>query len=196
MCPSECGISVLVENGIARKIFGNPHSLINNGAFCAKGASGLQLTYSPHRIKTPLIRTGNRGEDKWKEISWEEAADFIAGKLIEIKQKFGPESVFLDCGDVTDREAYYRLFHAFGTPNTFDHGSICDPNRKWGQAIITGDERPLPDIQRPFLTRNEKGEMFLKDKHDIKLLLNIGVNPFVATRFNYMSGGIPAACLY
>ncbi|MCK5504148.1 MAG: molybdopterin-dependent oxidoreductase, partial [Thermodesulfovibrionia bacterium] len=200
MCPSECGISVLVENGIARKIFGNPHSLINNGAFCAKGASGLQLTYSPHRIKTPLIRTGNRGEDKWKEISWEEAADFIAGKLIEIKQKFGPESVFLDCGDVTDREAYYRLFHAFGTPNTFDHGSICDPNRKWGQAIITGDERPLPDIQRPFLTRNDKGEMFLKDKHDIKLLLNIGVNPFVATRFNYMSGGIPAArenkCIY
>lgn len=200
MCPSECGISVLVENGIARKIYGNPYSLVNNGAFCAKGASGLQLTYSPNRIKTPLKRIGKRGEDRWKEITWEEAADYIAERLIEIKRKYGPESVFLDCGDVTDREAYYRLFHAFGTPNTFDHGSICDPNRKWGQTIMMGDERPLPDIQRPFLMRNDKGEIILKDKHDIKLLLNIGVNPFVATRFNYMSGGIPAArenkCIY
>jgi anaerobic selenocysteine-containing dehydrogenase len=201
MCPSECGISVLVEDGVAKKIYGNPASLINNGTLCAKGASGLQLTYSPHRIKTPLIRDGDRGGDKWKEISWEEAADYIAGKLTSIKQKYGPESVFLDCGDVTDREAYYRLFHAFGTPNTYNHGSICDPNRRWGQGIITGDERPLPDIQRPVLIRNDDGETVLKTDHEIRLLLNIGVNPLVATRFNYMSSGIPAAreensCMY
>jgi anaerobic selenocysteine-containing dehydrogenase/Fe-S-cluster-containing dehydrogenase component len=201
MCPSECGISVLVENGIAKKIYGNPHSLINNGAFCAKGASALQLTYSPHRIKTPLMRTGQRGEDKWKSITWDEASDYIAKKLIEIKQKHGPESVFLDTGDVTDREAYFRLFHAFGTPNTYHHGSICDSNRRWGQGIMLGDERPLPDIQRPVLMRNDKGEAYLKNKHDAKLILHIGVNPFVATRFNYMSYGIPAAreengCIY
>jgi len=193
MCPSECGISVLVENGIAKKIHGNPHSLVNNGSFCAKGAAGLELTYSPHRIKTPLIRTGDRGEDKWKEITWEEAADNIAHKLIELKKKYGPESVFMDCGDVTDREAYYRLFHALGTPNTYNHGSVCDPNRKWGQGIMLGDERPLPDIQRPLLIRNEDGELYLHEKHDIKLLLNIGANPLTATRFNYMSKGIPAA---
>jgi anaerobic selenocysteine-containing dehydrogenase/ferredoxin len=201
MCPSECGISVLVEDGIAKKIYGNPHTLVNNGTFCAKGASGLQLTYSPHRIKTPLMRSGERGEDKWDPITWKEAADFIAAKMIAIKKKYGPESVFMDCGDVTDREAYYRLFHAFGTPNTFNHGSICDPNRKWGQGIMLGDERPLPDIQRPVLLRNEDGELYLNSKHDIKLLLNIGANPFVATRFNYMSKGIPAAreengCVY
>ncbi len=201
MCPSECGISVLVENGIAKKIYGNPHSLVNNGKLCAKGASGLELTYSPHRIKTPLIRTGDRGEDTWKEITWEEAADYIAEKLVAIKQKYGAESVFMDCGDVTDREAYYRLFHAFGTPNTYNHGSICDPNRKWGQRILLGDERPLPDIQRPVLIRNDDGDLHLKESHDIKLLLNIGSNPLTATRFNYMSKGIPAAkkennCMY
>ena len=193
MCPSECGISVLVENGVAQKIYGNPRSLVNNGAFCAKGASGLQLTYSPHRIKTPLIRTGQRGEDTWKEITWEEAADHIAKKLIKIKQEHGPEAIFLDCGDVTDREAYYRLFHALGTPNTYDHGSICDPNRKWGQGIMLGDERPLPDVQRPVLTRDENNETYLNTRHDARLILHIGVNPFVATRFNYMSYGIPAA---
>ncbi len=201
MCPSECGISVLVEDGVAKKIYGNPHTLISNGAFCAKGASGLQLTYSPHRIKTPMMRTGQRGEDKWKPVTWDEASDYIAKKLIHIKREFGPETVFLDCGDVTDREAFYRLFHAFGTPNTYNHGSICDPNRKWGQYIMTGDERPLPDVQRPVFTRNHSGEVHIKTKHDARLILNIGANPFVATRFNYMSCGIPAAreeneCLY
>jgi anaerobic selenocysteine-containing dehydrogenase/Fe-S-cluster-containing hydrogenase component 2 len=193
MCPSECGISVLVENGIARKIYGNPHTLVNSGAFCSKGAAGLQLTYSPHRIKTPLRRAGERGEDRWKEISWAEASDFMAKKLIGIKQMYGPEAVFFDGGDVTDREAYERLFHAFGTPNTYNHGSICDPNRKWGQRIMTGDERPLPDIQRPVLGRNRDNGLSPVNKHDARLILNIGVNPFVATRFNYMSYGIPAA---
>ncbi|GBE03896.1 tetrathionate reductase subunit B precursor [bacterium BMS3Abin09] len=193
MCPAECAISVLVEDGVAKKIYGNPHSLNSNGTFCAKGAAGLQLTYSPHRIKTPMMRTGERGEDKWKEITWDEAADHIAKKMIGIKQQYGPEAVFMDCGDVTDREAYYRLFHAFGTPNTIDHGSICDPNRKWGQRIMLGDERPLPDVQRPLLIRNDDGELYLNSKHDAKLILNVGVNPFVATRFSYMSSGIPGA---
>jgi anaerobic selenocysteine-containing dehydrogenase/Fe-S-cluster-containing hydrogenase component 2 len=193
MCPSECGISVLVEGGTAKKIYGNPRSLINNGAFCAKGASGLQLTYSPYRIKTPLMRAGRRGEEKWKKITWQEAADYISKILIRIKQKHGPEAVFFDGGDVTDREAYYRLFHAFGSPHTYNHGSICDPNRRWGQGIMTGDERPLPDIQRPFLTRDRTSGTCLNRRHDAKLIMNIGSNPFVATRFNYMSSGIPAA---
>ncbi len=193
MCPSECGISVLVEDGVAKKIYGNPHSLVNHGTFCAKGAAGLQLTYSPHRIKTPLKRTGKRGEDRWKPITWEEASDYVSGKLIGIKRRYGPESVFLNTGDMTDSIAYERLFRAFGTPNIYNHGCICDPNRRWGHELMTGDSRPLPDVQRPLLIRNVKGEPYLLNDHNARLVLNIGVNPFVATRFNYMSGGIPAA---
>ncbi|GAB4534261.1 MAG: molybdopterin-dependent oxidoreductase [Thermodesulfovibrionia bacterium] len=201
MCPSECGISVVVEDGVAKGIYGNPHSLVNNGTLCAKGASGLQLTYSPHRIKKPLIRTGERGEDRWREVTWAEASKYIAERLIDIKRRFGAESVFLDTGDVTDREAYYRLLHAFGSPHTYNHGSICDPNRKWGQWLMTGDERPLPDLQRPFLTRGEYNELYLKHEHDARLVISIGANPFTATRFNYMSYGITGArmenkCIY
>jgi anaerobic selenocysteine-containing dehydrogenase/Fe-S-cluster-containing hydrogenase component 2 len=193
MCPSECGIKVLVKDGIAQKIYGNPHSLINNGTLCAKGATGLQLTYSPHRVKTPLMRTGDRGEDKWKPVTWDYAADYIATKLIQIKNTYGEETVFFDGGDMTDGVAYERLFRAFGTPNILHHGSVCDPNRQWGHKLITGDSRPLPDVQRPMLIRNKDGDLYLNDSHDAKLILHMGVNPFVATRFNYMSYGIPGA---
>ncbi|UCD34775.1 MAG: ABC transporter permease subunit [Nitrospiraceae bacterium] len=193
MCPSECGLSVLVEDGIAKKIYGNPHSCVSSGAVCAKGASGLQLTYSPHRVRTPLIRTGERGEDLWRPVTWEEAADYVTKKLIGIKKKHGPEAVIYNGGDMSDGIAYERLFRAFGTPNILHHGSICDPNRRWGHRLMTGDSRPLPDVQRPLLTRNEQGELTYRDRQDAKLIVNVGVNPFVATRFNYMSGGITAA---
>jgi len=193
MCPSECGILVKVTDGVAKKIYGNPHSLINSGTLCAKGAAGLQLTYSPHRIKTPLMRTGLRGEDKWRAITWEEAAEYLTKKLIDIKQRYGPESVFFNGGDMSDGIAYERLFRAYGTPNIYHHGSICDLNRQWGQSIMLGDSRPLPDVQRPLMIADDQGRVHLKSHHDAKLILNIGTNPFVSTRFNYMSSGIPGA---
>ena len=193
MCPAECSIRVLTENGKAVKIYGDPASLNNCGTLCSKGAAGLELVYSPKRIKTPLIRDGERGCGKWKEISWEAAAEMIAGKLTDIKRRFGAESVVLDCGDLTDHEPYMLLFRSFGTPNTFTHSAICDTNRRWGPRIFMGDERPLPDIQRPLLIRDKDGNLVSRKEHDIKLLINVGANPLVATRFSYMSRGIPDA---
>ncbi|WP_322597249.1 molybdopterin-dependent oxidoreductase [Acetivibrio straminisolvens] len=195
MCPAECNISVFVEGGVARKIYGNPQSLNNQGTICAKGAAGLELVYSPLRIKTPLVRIGERGDEKWQEVSWESALKQIAAKLLAIKKKYGAESVILDCGDLTDAEPYMMLFHAFGTPHTYTHSAICDTNRRWGSKLLMGDERPLPDIQRPLLLNNHNNTLYFKTEHDIKLLINVGSNPLVATRFNYMSRGIPEAQL-
>ncbi len=195
MCPAECTISVLVEDGVARKIYGNPQSLNNQGTICAKGAAGLEFVYSPLRIKTPLVRIGERGNEKWQEVSWESALKQIAEKLLAIKTKYGAESVVLDCGDLTDVEPYMMLFHAFGTPHTYTHSAICDTNRRWGSKLLMGDERPLPDIQRPLLINNHDNTLHYRSEHDTKLLINVGANPLVATRFNYMSRGIPAAQL-
>ncbi|TYQ17905.1 UNVERIFIED_CONTAM: anaerobic selenocysteine-containing dehydrogenase [Acetivibrio alkalicellulosi] len=195
MCPAECSISVFVEGGMARKIYGNPESLNNQGTVCAKGAAGLELVYSPLRIKKPLVRIGERGEEKWQEVSWESALKQIAEKLLVIKAKYGAESVVLDCGDLTDVEPYMMLFHAFGTPHTYTHSAICDTNRRWGSKLLMGDERPLPDIQRPIMLNNYDNKLYFKSGHDTKLLINLGSNPLVATRFNYMSRGIPAAQL-
>ena len=47
--------------------------------------------------KKPLIRVGERGENKWREASWDEALDLVASKMLEIKQKYGPESFVFTC---------------------------------------------------------------------------------------------------
>ncbi len=50
---------------------------------CNKGACAADYMYGPHRIKYPLIRTGERGEGKWRRASWDEALEMIADKVID-----------------------------------------------------------------------------------------------------------------
>ncbi|KAB2332812.1 DMSO/selenate family reductase complex A subunit [Bacillus mesophilum] len=59
---------------------------------CVRGRGYRRHVYHPDRIKTPLRRTGKRGEGKFKEISWEEAIKEIASESTRIKEKYGPAS--------------------------------------------------------------------------------------------------------
>lgn len=195
MCPAECGLMVKVENGIASSIYGNPHVAYNAGTICAKGASGLQMVYNPNRIKYPMIRVGERGEGKFKRVSWDEAIAYVADKLTAIKRESGPESVIMDAGDVTDRDTYWRLFFAFGTPNCTEHGAICDTPRRHGPRLMFGGKRVEPDIMRPVLLRQPDGSLKNDYSYLTRLIIYAGWNPFTATRINYESRGTVEAKL-
>ncbi len=193
MCPAECGLEMWVKDGRLEKIYGNNADPMNGGACCAKGAAGVQLVYSPERIKTPLIRTGERGEGKFRKATWDEAIDAIAKKLTEFKQKYGPESVIMDCGDVTDRDPYWRLNFAYGSPNSYEHGSICDVPRRHGPKLIAGGKRFQPDLMRPLLIRQSDGSLKQDKAYLTKLVIYVGWNPYVATRIVYENRGTVAA---
>ncbi len=193
MCPAECGLEVWVKDGRLVKIYGNKEVPMNDGAACAKGASGIQLVYSPYRIKHPMIRVGERGSGKFKRVSWEEAIDFIAKKMLEIKKKYGAESIIMNCGDVTDRDQYWRLAFAFGSPNCTEHGSICDTPRRHGPKLIVNGKRWEPDIMRPVLVRQPDGSLKKDYTYKSKLIIYCGWNPFVATRIIYENRGTVGA---
>lgn len=195
MCPAECSLAVKVENGVASAIYGNPHAPLNSGVVCAKGASGLQMVYNANRIKYPMIRVGERGEGKFRRVSWEEALDYIGEKLIKIKQQHGAESVIMDAGDVTDRDPYYYLFRAFGTPHTVEHGAICDTPRRHGPKLMFGGKRVEPDIMRPVLVRQPDGSLKNDYRYRTRLIVYAGWNPFTATRIVYESRGTVEAKL-
>ncbi|WP_017754709.1 DMSO/selenate family reductase complex A subunit [Calidifontibacillus oryziterrae] len=59
---------------------------------CVRGRGYRRHVYHPDRIKTPLRRTGKRGEGKFKEISWDEAIKEIASEMTRVKEKYGPTS--------------------------------------------------------------------------------------------------------
>jgi len=60
---------------------------------CLRGRSYRQRIYSPERLLYPMMRVGERGEGKFKRVSWDQALDHIAKKMVEIKTKYGPTAM-------------------------------------------------------------------------------------------------------
>ena len=88
-----CGVAAYVKDGEVIKIEGLDGHPSNDGRLCTKGLSNRQYIYREDRIRTPLRRTGKRGEGKFQAISWEEAYAAIAEGLNKAKEQYGPESV-------------------------------------------------------------------------------------------------------
>ncbi|MBP3867065.1 MAG: molybdopterin-dependent oxidoreductase, partial [Eggerthellaceae bacterium] len=93
----------------------------DNG-ICAKGIMAAKIPYAEDRVLHPLKRVGERGEGKFEQISWDQALDEIAEKLLEIKDKYGEQSVILNefwCGYPGDYRSLqnsliFRFAHTFG----------------------------------------------------------------------------------
>ncbi len=64
---------------------------------CLRGRSYRSRLYSPERLLYPMMRVGERGEGRFKRVTWDQALDHIAKKMIELKAKYGPTAI-LDQG--------------------------------------------------------------------------------------------------
>ncbi len=83
------------EEGKIWKVIGNDDDQHSNGRFCPRGTGGPGMYYDEDRLKTPLIRTEERGKQVFREASWEEAFDYIADKMQVIAEEHGPECIAL-----------------------------------------------------------------------------------------------------
>ncbi len=92
----------------------------NNGSLCVKGRYGYDFVASPDRLTTPLIRK----EGKLTETSWDEALDYVATRLNEIKDRSGSDSMgLLTSARVTNEENYIaqKFARAVLKTNNVDH---------------------------------------------------------------------------
>jgi len=60
---------------------------------CLRGRAYRERLYSPERLLYPMIRVGERGEGKFRRVSWDEALDYVARKLVEIKNQYGSQAI-------------------------------------------------------------------------------------------------------
>ncbi|MBI4515322.1 MAG: molybdopterin-dependent oxidoreductase [Deltaproteobacteria bacterium] len=65
---------------------------------CQKGACYSQRMYDPSRVTHPLKRVGQRGDDKWQRVSWDEALTDIADRVIDVLRAEGPGAIYWDMG--------------------------------------------------------------------------------------------------
>jgi len=144
-CHTTCEALVYTDEktGKILRVEGDLDSPQTNGVLCSKGLASPDLCYNPTRLQKPLRRVGPRGSAEFEEISWDEALDIVAGKMLAYRDKYGPEGVAMLEG--TRRgwsRVYSRLANAFGTPT---HGAagwaqclwprLIDDNLTYGRGI-------------------------------------------------------------
>jgi len=139
MCPWRCGIIVTSVNGRVHKIDGNPKDPKSNGKLCARGQAGVSFLYDPDRLKQPMIRTGERGEGRFRNATWDEALDYSAKKLLAIKEKHGPEAVAFLGHTSGDFWFVDHLPQAWGSPNAAKPSmALCTSPREEAAVLTFG----------------------------------------------------------
>lgn len=136
-----CGINAYVKDGKVIKIEGIDGHPVNDGRLCTKGMANREYVYREDRIKTPLKRTGKRGEGKFEPISWEEAYALIADKMNQCKKEYGAESVAFYSGySKWYRQVLRRFAYAFGSPNYGCESSACYTAAFMAWKTAAGDQ--------------------------------------------------------
>lgn len=144
-CTQWCAIQVFVEGGRAVRVRGNPLSLTNHGHVCPRGHLIPQQAYDPDRVKTPLKRTNpakGRGVDpKFVPISWDEALETIADRMIELRKNGEAHKLLYMRGRYSPTSTnllYGTLPKIYGTPNGISHSAICAEAEKMGPGLTQG----------------------------------------------------------
>ena len=160
-CSVGCTIVAEVQNGVwigQEPGFDSPFNL---GSHCAKGASARDHAHGERRLRYPMKLEGGQ----WKRISWDQAINELGDKLLAIREKSGPDSVYwLGSAKHSNEQGYLlRKFASFWGTNNIDHQArICHSTtvagvaNTWGFGAMTNS---------------------YNDIHNSKAMLFIGSNP-------------------
>ncbi|HSS45787.1 MAG TPA: molybdopterin-dependent oxidoreductase, partial [Thermoanaerobaculia bacterium] len=92
-CPDACSLEVRVEDGRAVAVGGSHVNPLTGGYICAKVRRLPEHVYGPHRIRYPGVREGQKGEGRFRRVSWDQALDLVARKLRELSSSGAGEAI-------------------------------------------------------------------------------------------------------
>ncbi len=170
-CGVGCNVTLDVKMNKLRRIVARENAEVNDQWLCDKGRFGHAFVHSPNRLKTPLIKRG----DKLEPATWQEALTLVSQRLSEITKESGPESVGGIGSTRTTNEANYlfqRFMRAVVGTNNVDHiGRMPDGARPLSSLAEVGNadvilllgvdpikEAPIVEllIRRAVLTKGTK----------------------------------------
>lgn len=164
-CALDCNLDFYVEDGRIAKVVPTKGYPVNNGFSCIKGLSldKQQTTVKVNRL--PQIR---QADGSMKEVSWDEGFSHVAGKLKEISEKYGSESVAgISTGQLTMEE-----FALFGHVMRNELKANVDGNTRLCMATAVVAHKQSYGFDAPGYT--------LKDLELSDTIVFIGSNPIVA----------------
>ena len=92
-CPDSCSLDVTVQDGRITAIDGSDANPVTGGYICAKVRRFAERLYGADRLLYPAIRKGPKGAASFARVSWEEALERIAQRMLEARERWGGESI-------------------------------------------------------------------------------------------------------
>lgn len=146
-CESACGLLAYIDKDTlqVRKFEGNPEHPGSRGRNCAKGPATLNQVTDPDRILYPLKRVGQRGEGKWKQVTWDEALDDLAGRIRAAIEEDRRNEIMYHVGRPGEDGFTERVLASWGIDGHNSHTNVCSSGARAGYHFWTGIDRPSPD---------------------------------------------------
>ena len=126
-CPSTCALEIMHDDKNIYKVKGASKNTYTSGVVCATVSRYAERTHHPDRLTKPLMRSGEKGSNNFKEIEWEQALDIVAENFISTAQKHGTESIwpyfYAGTMGLVQRDGINRLRHEMKYSG--QHSTIC-----------------------------------------------------------------------
>lgn len=132
-CGVGCNLHLHIKDDFIYRVTSPHDAVVNKGNLCVKGRFGYDFIYHPDRVDTPLMRVtpqqaGTRMPAKersdWRAVSWDEALDHIADRLVEIYRRDGSDALAVYCcAKATNEDNYLlqKLYRSLFRTNNVDH---------------------------------------------------------------------------
>lgn len=151
LCEAICGLEIKTKGAEILSIKGDKNDPISKGFICPKATAIADIHTDPDRLRKPVKRVG----EQWIEISWDEALDLTAQKLVETQQRHGDNAVGFYAGNPNVHN-YGNLTHgpllrrAVKTRNNFSATSLDQLPHHLISFAMYGHQFfiPIPDIEQ------------------------------------------------
>jgi anaerobic selenocysteine-containing dehydrogenase len=179
-CHDGCQIIFYTDkDGRLVKTEGDPNSPLSQGRLCMRCLELPQIVNHPDRLKYPLKRAGERGEDKWERVSWDEAYDIIEENVRRFQKETGPESIvsMIGTGRNVSQVIAHNQYANFGGADLtlcFLSGDSCMLPRTALCFVVMGNQW-VADMSQYRPTRYDEDEDWVPPE----CILIWGTNPVV-----------------
>ena len=171
-CGVGCQMDLSVKDGYIYRIDAPFDAAPNHGMLCVKGRFGTDYVKHPGRVKKPLIRAnreeGRSAPPQWREVSWDEALDYVADELARIVREHGGDAIASYASAKATNEDNYvfqKLLRALVRTNNVDHcarlchaGSVTGLQLSIGSSAMSNSIAEMEDLEAFIVTGSNTTE--------------------------------------
>ena len=147
ICDIGCQLRGIEKDGRLSRILAHDNPLLSKN-ICYKGTAAPHIHNHVDRLRVPLKRVGERGEDCWEEISYKQAMNEIAERLKGVIDCYGAEGIAVSTSGWNTQTTHSmdrRFMNLIGAPNWISGVALCAGNTAAVNRLTYG-WFPMPDF--------------------------------------------------